>query len=89
MARKSKTTTITTSTPVAILPEVTTPEATIEMGTYTLPKGTKETNLYLITPELGNKPRWFEKKRLTFTKSDDGLFSITLPKKEWGYRKID
>jgi hypothetical protein len=51
----------------------------VKQATLVLPAGTKESPQYLITPTMGTRPRWFEKKRLTsWQKAGDG-FEITLP----------
>lgn len=44
-----------------------------------LPAGTKETKLYLITPKMGKRERWFEKKRLTSYAKVGTNWEITLP----------
>jgi hypothetical protein len=44
-----------------------------------LPAGTKETKQYLITPRMGKRERWFEKKRLTSYAKVGTSWEITLP----------
>lgn len=54
-------------------------EKKIETVKLVLPAGTKETKLYLITPKMGKRERWFEKKRLTSYAKVGSSWEITLP----------
>lgn len=54
----------------------------VDLVTLSLPADSKETAQYIITPTMGKAPRWFEKKRLaSWTKNEDGTFSIQLPRR--------
>lgn len=55
------------------------PEKKIETVKLVLPAGTKETKLYLITPKMGKRERWFEKKRLTSYAKVGANWEVTLP----------
>lgn len=70
----------TTETNVETQAETPAPKQ-VETVTLRLPKDTKETPLYLITPVMGKRPRWFEKKRLTNFQMVDGTWEISLPKR--------
>lgn len=49
----------------------------------------KATNLYIITDVLGDKPRWFEKKRLISWQSDgESGFYLTMPRQQATGRKL-
>ncbi len=54
-------------------------EKKVETVKLVLPAGTKETKLYLITPKMGKRERWFEKARLTSYAKVGATWEITLP----------
>ncbi len=56
--------------------------------TLTCPEGSKSTALYIITPKFGGKDRWFEKARLTGWACNDGIYTVTLPRKAAIARKL-
>lgn len=61
----------------------------VETKSMVLPKGTKETSLYLITPPINGKPRWFEKKRMTSIAKEGDLFTVAMPVKAFNDRKME
>lgn len=64
-------------------------DANVKLVRIVLPSDTKVSQLYFITPVMGNRPRWFEKKRLTyFGKLEDGSWEIELPEVEVKGRKL-
>jgi hypothetical protein len=50
--------------------------------------GAHATKQYVITPEMGGRPRWFERKRLTAVTEYEGGVEITAPKREFLSRKL-
>jgi hypothetical protein len=59
-----------------------------ELVTVHLPV-TRETPLYLVTAPMGDRPRWFEKSRLSSYASDPlGGYIVTLPKQELASRNL-
>jgi hypothetical protein len=60
----------------------------VKTMTLRCPVGTKETPLYIITPEFGGRPRWFEKRLLTAWAETDGVWEVTLPERGVKDRKL-
>ncbi len=49
----------------------------------------RETPLYLVTAPLGDRPRWFEKTRLSsYARDPSGGYIVTLPKQELASRNL-
>jgi hypothetical protein len=61
---------------------------TPKMVTLRCPVGTKETPLYVITPEMGGKPRWFEKRLLSAWVADGDSYLVTLAERGVKERKL-
>ena len=72
----------------AVAQQASAPTKEVALTKIRLPAETKETPLYLITPQMGQRPRWFEKRRLASYQLVDGVWEIELPASEVKARKI-
>jgi hypothetical protein len=85
-AKKAAATTTTSAKPAKVA-KVTASAGADENVTLKI-DGAHATKQYVITPEMGGRPRWFERKRLTTVTEYDGGVEITAPKREFLSRKL-